>query len=349
MRVVIFGATGNVGSSLVRLLASDPRVDSVLGVARRRPQGRSPKTEWAEADISCDELAPLLAGSDVVVHLAWLIQPSHDPGLLTAVNVGGTQRLFDAVAEAGVDALVYASSVGAYSRGPKDRLVDESWPVDGVPTSLYSRHKAEVERRLDLLERRQPSLRVVRMRPGLTFKRTAAAGIRRLFAGPFLPGALLRRELIPIVPAIDGLRVQVVHTDDVAAAYHQAIVRNVHGPFNVVAEPVLDAAVLSELLESRTVRVGRSFARATVSALWRLHLQPTPPGWFDLGLSVPLLDSGRARRELDWAPRRTATETVAELLEGLRTGSGEEMPPLAPSTSGPARIRELATGVGRRG
>jgi nucleoside-diphosphate-sugar epimerase len=46
------------------------------------------------------------------------------------VNVDGSARVFRAVADAGVRSLVYASSVGAYSRGPKDRLVDESWPTD---------------------------------------------------------------------------------------------------------------------------------------------------------------------------------------------------------------------------
>jgi nucleoside-diphosphate-sugar epimerase len=349
VRVVVFGATGNLGSSLMRLLASDARVDSLLGVARRRPQAAPAGTEWAEADIARDELAPLLEGADVVVHAAWLIQPSRDPNLLTAVNVGGTQRLLDAVAGAGVGALVYASSVGAYSPGPKDRRVDEDWPVDGVHTSLYSRHKAEIERRLDELERSRPSLRVVRMRPGLIFKRTAATGVRRLFAGPFLPGTLLRRGLIPFVPSIDGLRVQVVHTDDVAAAFCEAVMRDVRGAFNVAAEPVVDAALVAELLSARPVRVGRSLARAAVSASWQLHLQPTPPGWVDLALAVPLLDSARASELLGWAPQHGARETMLELLDGLRAGSGEETPPLAPSTSGRARLRELATGVGRRG
>jgi UDP-glucose 4-epimerase len=349
VRVVVFGATGNVGSSLMRLLASDARVDSIVGVARRRPQAAPARTEWAEADIARDELAPLLEGADVVVHLAWLIQPSHDPDLLTQVNIGGTQRLLDAVGEAGVGALVYASSVGAYSPGPKDRRVDEDWPVDGVRTSLYSRHKAEVERRLDVLERSRPSLRIARMRPGLIFKRGSATGVRRLFAGPLLPGRLLRRGLIPLVPSIDGLRVQVVHADDVAAAFREAVARDVRGAFNIAAEPVVDAELMGQLLGARPVPVGASLTRAAVSASWRLHLQPTPPGWLDLALSVPLLDSTRARDQLDWNPQHGARETVIELLEGLRTGSGEETPPLAPSTSGRARLRELATGVGRRG
>jgi UDP-glucose 4-epimerase len=81
---------------------------------------------------------------------------------------------------------------------------------------------------------------------------------------------------------------------------------------------------------------------------WRFRLQPTPPGWLDLALSVPLLDVSRARTELGWEPRRRADEALLELLEGMREGAGIPTPPLDPSASGPARVRELAGGVGAR-
>ena len=77
--------------------------------------------------------------------------------------------MFDAVVRAGPvpASLVYASSVGAYSPGPKDRRVDESWPTDGTPSSFYSRHKVEVERVLDQVEAEHPELRVVRLATGI--------------------------------------------------------------------------------------------------------------------------------------------------------------------------------------
>src|SRR5687768_7131191 len=146
MRIVVVGATGNVGTSVLRSLADEPAVDSILGVARRLPGLGYPKTDWAQADVSRDDLGPVLSGADVVVHLAWLIQPGRDEAILRATNVDGSRRVFEATVAAGVPALVYASSVGAYSHGPKDRRVDESWPTEGIESSFYSRHKAEVER-----------------------------------------------------------------------------------------------------------------------------------------------------------------------------------------------------------
>jgi UDP-glucose 4-epimerase len=189
MRVVIVGATRNVGSSLVRLLADDERVASVLGVARRRPALELPKTGWAQADVARDDLAGLFDGADAVVQLAWAIQPSHDRAALRRVNVEGCARTFDAVARAGVGALIFASSVGAYAPGPKDRRVDETWPATGAETSFYSRHKAEVVRRLDAFEHEHPDVRVVRLRPGLIFKRSAATGIRRCSSAPSPPAS----------------------------------------------------------------------------------------------------------------------------------------------------------------
>jgi UDP-glucose 4-epimerase len=171
MRVAVTGATGNVGTSVMRALAADPAIASLVGVARRRPRLELAKTEWVEADVERDDLARLFRGTDTVVHLAWRIQPSRDLDALWRTNVHGSSRTFRAALEAGVKTLVYASSVGVYSPGPKDRLVDESWPRDGVSTSFYARHKAEVERRLDVLEREHPGLRVVRVRPGLIFER----------------------------------------------------------------------------------------------------------------------------------------------------------------------------------
>src|SRR4051812_32207128 len=203
MRVVVTGASGNVGTSVLDVLADADPVEDVVAIARRLPAARDERARWRSADVARDDLAALFAGADVVIHLAWLIQPSRDERVTHTVNVEGSARVFEAAADAGVGALVYASSVGAYSPGPKNRLVDESWPTEGIPTSFYARHKAAVERILDAFAAAHPDVRVVRLRPGLIFQREAASEIRRLFAGPLLPSPLVRRGLVPLVPRVD--------------------------------------------------------------------------------------------------------------------------------------------------
>jgi UDP-glucose 4-epimerase len=348
MRVVVVGATGNVGTSLVSALAEDAAVDSILGIARRLPQASCPKTAWVSADVTRDDLRPHFRGADAVVHLAWAIQPSRDLTALWRTNVEGSTRVFRAVAAEGVPALVYASSVGTYSAGPKDREVDESWPTNGVPTSFYARHKAEVERRLDRFEAEHSSVRVVRLRPALIFKREAATGIRRLFAGPFLPTPLLRRGWIPFVPDVAGLRFQAVHSYDVGEAYRLALVRDVRGAFNLAAGPILDPRNVAELLETRLMPMPVTVFRALADLTWRLGLQPSPVGWADMGLGVPIMSTERARTELGWSPRWTAEEALLELITGLREGADAATPPLDATTSGPLRSKEIVTGVGAR-
>src|SRR3954467_15986192 len=283
MRVVVVGATGNVGTSVLHALAHEPAVDSVLGIARRLPAMSFPKTDWAAADITREPLEPLFAGADAVVHLAWLIQPSRRLEVTRAVNVDGSARVFRAAGKAGVGGVVYASSAGASSPGPKDRFVDESWACGGIETSFYSRHKAEVERLLDRFEADFPAVRSVRLRPGLIFKREAASEIRRYFAGPFLPSPLVRTSLIPVVPDVERLRFQAVHSLDVGEAYRLAVVReDARGAYNVAADPVLDPEALARILGARKVRVPAAAVRTAAAAAWRARLTPTPEGWLDM-------------------------------------------------------------------
>jgi nucleoside-diphosphate-sugar epimerase len=349
MRIVVTGASGNVGTSVVEALSADAGVDSILGVARRQPEWSCPKLEWACADVGegGDDLDHLFAGADAVIHLAWLFQPARDPVLTWRNNALGSIRVFEAVARQEVPALVYASSVGAYSPGPKDSQVTEDWPTHGWPAAAYTREKAYLERYLDGFEERHRGIRVVRMRPAFLFKREAASEQRRLFAGPLFAGGLARPGLIPVLPDVPGLRLQALHTADAAEAFRLAVMSDVRGAFNLAADPVLDGAVLAELFDARRVPVPRWVLRAPLVAAWRLHAVPAAPDLFDAVLRLPLLDSGRARSELGWTPRHTATQAVEELLAGLREGAGMPTPPLAPRIPG-GRLQELRTGAGQR-
>jgi UDP-glucose 4-epimerase len=348
LRVVVTGATGNVGTSVLESLAAEPRVKEIVGLARRAPAVEMPKVQWVQADVVEDDLMPVFEGADAVVHLAWAIQPSRDEAVTERINVEGSHRVFEATAAAKVPALVHASSVGAYSPGPKRRQVDESWPVDGIKTSFYSRHKAACEELLDELEGREPELRIVRLRPGLIFKAEAASEIRRLFAGPFLPGFLVQKRLVPLIPRVPRLRFQAVHSSDVGEAYRQAVVRDVHGAFNIAAEPEIGVDELCVFFGARSFPLPAGALRGAASLSWKLRLQPSPPGWIDLALGVPMMDMGRAHRELSWEPSVSSLDALEDLLGGMRRAEGAPTPPLDAAAGGPLRAHEFATGVGRR-
>jgi nucleoside-diphosphate-sugar epimerase len=341
--VVITGATGNVGTSVVEALSRDPAVDAVVGVARRRPDWSPPRTEWVAADVRDADLVPVLRGADAVVNLAWAFQPTHDPVTTWELNVRGSLRTFAAARAAGVGTIVHASSVGAYRARPDAEPVDESWPTDALPTAAYGREKSYLERCLDVLELEAPELRVVRVRPAFMFKRPAAGEQRRIFAGPFVPERALRLPL-PVVPLPAGLRFQALHTDDTADAIRLALHADVRGAFNLAADPVIDTGRLAALLGGRPVELPRPAVRTAVAAAWHARLVPASPQLVDLFLGLPLLDAGRARRELGWRPQRTSEDALSELLEGLREGSSFPTPPLRGDR--PGRLDELGDGMG---
>lgn len=336
MRVVVVGATGTVGASVVQALIRDHTIDHVVGLARHLPSPTASDAtptevtsdvEWIEADMTVHDLAGQFAGADAVVHCAWLLQPAHDARLLHDVNIVGSARVFEAVAQATVGALVYLSSFSAYSPGRRGEVVDETWPTNGIPTSTYSQHKAYVERLLDEFELRHPLVRVVRLRPGLILKPGAGIDIERRFLGNWLPllmRPLARRSVLPDLP---GMAFQAVHSEDVAEACRLALLGSVVGAYNLAAEPAIDTRTLADTFGYHRIPVSVRTVRTVTAAAWLLRLQPSEPGWIDLVLQTPTLDPTRAHRELGWEPAHSALETIRAFVDrGRRSTSSAAMP-----------------------
>ncbi|MDI6103235.1 NAD-dependent epimerase/dehydratase family protein [Actinoplanes sp. NEAU-A12] len=349
MRVVIVGASGNVGTALLRRLHAEPDLE-ITGVVRRPPEPTGPyaNVTWHPIDVGADDatdrLAEVVRGADAVVNLAWQIQPSHDQRRLYRTNVLGSRAVFRAAIRAGVPALVHASSVGVYAAGPKRAFVRETWLRTGIPESSYSRHKALVERMLDEIESDHPTLRIVRLRPGLIFQRDAGTEIARYFAGPLLPGSLLRFGRIPVVPRNPGLRMQAVHADDVADAYLRVLRADVRGAFNIAAGPVLDADVLGRAFHGVPVPVPGLLLEGAAALTWQLRLQPVDRGWVRLALKAPLMSCDRAAADLGWRPETDAVNALRELLAGIAGHAHTESPPMADDARLPGRWGGLLRG-----
>ncbi|MFY1674133.1 NAD-dependent epimerase/dehydratase family protein [Plantactinospora sp. WMMB334] len=343
MRIAITGATGNVGSALLRRLAGEPDIE-VIGIARHSPAPEAgppyDRVRWHVADLgdpAClHPLAERLAGADAVVHLAWQIQPGQHRAQLRRANLNGSRHVVNAMLAAGVPKLVCASSVGAYAPGPKDARVNENWPVTGIGRSGYSADKAAVEAMLTAAERDYPVLRVTRLRTAPVLQHDAGAEITRHLLGRFAPVSLLRPGRLPavprhpVVPRHRRLRVQVVHADDAAEAYLRAVRGDRSGAFNIAAEPVLDGTVVAAELGGWAAPLPLALLRLLNRAAGRSRLVPADEGWLELGAAVPLMDCSRAERELGWRPRRDAREALRDLVAGTAAGAGAGSPPLRP-------------------
>jgi nucleoside-diphosphate-sugar epimerase len=120
-----------------------------------------------------------------------------------------------------------------------------------------------------------------------------------------------------------------VHADDVAAAFWTVLERRAPGAFNVAADPVLGPGDVARAIGAgRAVPAPLGVVRGLATVTWRAHLQPTDAGWIDLASQSPLMSTD-ALRGLGWAPGVDSRAALAELVTGMRKGTGEpEYPPL---------------------
>ncbi|MGJ3190691.1 NAD-dependent epimerase/dehydratase family protein [Paenarthrobacter sp. FR1] len=343
MRIVITGATGHVGTEVLKRLQSARSEEGadleLVGIARRAPdQDSAPYqgVEWHTLDIGSSEdqvdVEVAMAGADAVVHLAWLIQPNHNRQLLRQTNVAGTAHVLAAAKKAGVGHIVCASSVGAYSPAPKDQRTKEGWPAAGIPKSHYSVDKAAQERLLDGFAKDNPDIVVARLRPALTFSAGAGSEVGRYFLGRILPRLVPRKPWLPLLAVPRELVFQAVHAADVADAYWRVLERKAEGAFNIAAEPVIDPNALAWIFSARRVLpFPLPLLRAVVEVSWHLRLQVTDGGWVDMAANAPIMDTARAHSLLGWSPKHSSLESLAEMLDGLGAGKGwKASPPLEP-------------------
>jgi UDP-glucose 4-epimerase len=341
MRVAVTGASGNVGTALLRrLTAPGAGVAEVRGLARRRPPDIAPYAgvRWHLADLgepaSEAEVAEFVEGVDAVVHLAWALQPGRRPDDLHEVNVEGTRRVVRAAAAAGVRQFVHMSSIGAYAPGAVGQRVTEDWPTTGVQTAQYSRDKSAAERVVREALSRHPDVTLTVVRPTLVLQPAASSEIGRYFLGPWLFGAarLLPGAVARLLPLpLPSVAVSFVHADDVADALERMLDRRAPGPFNLAAEPLLDAAGIARALGAVRVPVPAFAVRTALHAAFAAHLVPTEPGWVDIGTQVPALNTTRARRLLDWAPFHRSDEVLQQFVAALGRGDGAPGPLLHPA------------------
>jgi nucleoside-diphosphate-sugar epimerase len=348
-RIVITGASGNVGTALLRRLADDDNDYDIVGITRRRPPPEDvyQSVQWHELDLSDPgaeiQLLNVFRGAQCVIHLAWGFQPTRNTRYLDAVALNGSAAVLGAAHNAKVPQLLHMSSVGTYAAGRYGEKVDESWSTAGIRSSAYSRAKSAVEHMLDGYEGRHPDgVGITRMRPGFILQRDAAPGLRRYTLPAYLDPHWLR--WLPVLPLDRSLRVSVVHADDVADACVKAIELCALGPFNLAAEPPVRRDDIARVVRAHPVHLPSALLGVLVEASWRARLQPIDRGWLDMAFSLPLLDTGRARSVLGWSPRWESTAALADLIDGFLHDSGTPSPVLHSRSFVEAITRDVIKG-----
>jgi UDP-glucose 4-epimerase len=328
LKVAVTGPTGEIGKPLMSELERRDEVESVLGMARRpfEPADESwEKASYRRGDIlDRGSLAALFDGADVAVHLAFAIFGSREE--TRKVNLLGTRNVFEAAIRAGVKRLVYASSVAAYGFHPENpQPLTEEVPARGSEDFYYSAQKAELE---DLLSELLPGSGV----EAYVFRPCVVAGPRATMlieqtveavrVGDPVP--LLRKGIgkLPLVAPIlpdPGMPIQLVHHDDVARAMGAAICGDgPPGVYNLAGEGEVRVRDIARALGWRWVPVPGPAVSFGTAAAKRLRFVNSKLEWAIAADTPVLMDTTRARRDLDWKPQHDANETLKETVLGAR-------------------------------
>ncbi|MGH2775431.1 MAG: NAD-dependent epimerase/dehydratase family protein [Actinomycetota bacterium] len=328
--VGVTGPTGEIGRSLVRALDRSDEVGRIIGMARSPFDPKSEgltKVQYREGDILDRSAVKALAEDvDVLVHLAFIIFA--DKGESRRINLQGSRNVFEAAFEAGVQRLVYTSSVAAYGfhDDNPDWLTEDIEPR-GSDEHHYSAQKAEVEELLaNLASAIGKETDVYIFRPCIVAGPQALMLIRKIpyvSIGRKLPdharkvvGAL--PLLRPVLPD-PGVPFQLIHHDDVASAMVAGVLGSGQpGPYNLAADGEITITDLAHALGWYSVPISDLLLDATAKVVSTLPLMPVEAHWIN-ALTVPVLaDCDRAKTQLNWSPVHDSLETLFETVAAAR-------------------------------
>jgi len=213
MRALVTGATGFIGSSILReLLAQGYRVRALVREQSNTRNLDELDIEVAFGDItSADSLGPALRGCTHLFHAAALYSFwVKERALLYKVNVDGTRNVLQAAKEAGIDRVVYTSSVAALAVPVGKIPTTEETPVDFTQiVGDYKKSKYYAEQ--VALEYARDGLPVVIVNPSFP------VGPRDIKPTP--TGQTILDFLNRKLPAYVETGVNVVDVEDVAAGH----------------------------------------------------------------------------------------------------------------------------------
>lgn len=328
LTVAVTGPTGDVGRAAVRALEVRPEIGRIIGMARRPfdpAEHGWERTEYRQGDIlDRNSVTDLVAGADVVVHLAFIIFGDHDEA--HRINLEGSRNVFEATAVAGAERLVYTSSVAAYGfHDDNPDVLTEEIAARGSDSFYYSAHKAELESLLAKSLAGSETDAYV-LRPCIVAGADAPTLVQVMTTGTGVGSVLnpLRKALerLPVVSPVipdPGVPFQLVHHDDVAEAIAASVAGvGEPGVYNLAAPDSITSSDIAAELGWATVAVPRAAVSALAAAVERAPLMPAVAEWINAFRTPVLMDSSKAERELGVGEWRSSADTLAETISSAR-------------------------------
>lgn len=298
-RILITGCSGYLAQTFIEACKNNPAVEWLGGIDVRPPK-KTDAFHFAPLDVRSPEVATMLQQNhvSVVVHLAWIFNPTHEPQLEYEVDVEGSRNILDCVQKAHVPYLVYLSSTTSYGPHPDNpEIFDESYPRRGHHGYLYSKYKAEVDHLMVDFMNQNPDQKIFVARAPIVL-------------GPNTRNVVTQMTELPVLVGVRGFDppMQFIHEQDLQRLLMWAIQRKPKGIYNVTGPGTIRYSDIMKILKKGSVWIPASVIYPFVKMLWSLRLVPFPDSILDF-VRYPWVASGEKFLETyDFRPEFTSKE-----------------------------------------
>ena len=302
VRYVIIGGSGYIGSRLVDHLTAREDTERIVVCDVRPPRAAGSKVQFEQLDVRDRERARAVLERerpDALVHLAFILNPTHDEQLMYDVDVNGTHNVLEAAAAAGIEQVLVTTSAVAYGAfGDNPVPLTEDDPVRGVAGFSYARDKTESDRLCQLWGLSHPDRTMTIVRPCIVF-------------GPNVDNYLLRlwteQPFQADVGNLDN-EVQFVHEDDVVQAIIGLLEGRHGGAYNVAGDGTMTVRETAELAGLPIRKLPLRLYRLLGRMMWGIRRSEAPPGQIEFAIH-PWIVSTERLKATGWKPRHSSRET----------------------------------------
>lgn len=328
--ILVTGATGTVGLGIVEKLAGGREpVRALVRDPVRAKKLLPPRIELAGGDVTAPAtLDDACRGARLVFHAAGMPEQwQQDDGIFDRVNRQGTANVLAAARRAGVQRVVYTSTMDVFSAERGGTLVEEHIDTRAKPTA-YERSKQAAEREADAIAKQ--GLDVVFVNPAAVYGPSPIRTALNLFFIKLLTGQ------VPLIPP-GGL--PLAYLDGVVAVHLAAAERGKSGERYLVADQHVSMVELARLIldaEGKGRRppprapewLVRGLAAASAPLARRFGFQPlVAPGELSFLLWDVRVDAAKAQRDLGFVPTPAAVGVQRTVAAFSQPSSGPARAP----------------------
>lgn len=307
LRIAITGSSGYYGRKLIEHVRRESPQTRILGIDVVAPRGPAPD-EFAHADIRSADVRTALTNfrPDTIVHLAFVVNPTHDNRLTHDINVGGTKNVFESVRTLRPSRFLMASSATAYGAWPDNPVpISEDWPLKAREGFQYVTDKTTIEAEIQALADELPDVAVSWTRPTII----GGKGVNN-----YLSRFVLQIPMI-VLPDGEDVPLQFVHEDDCVAATWEILRQSARGPFNIGPNDWIPLTKLARLTNRWTIKVPFWMFKLVSWFWWHLRLPVLkyPPSLNEFIRYPWVIAPTRLEQELGFRFRYSAEETLLEM------------------------------------